>query len=292
MPRSVAPRARFVSAFAKSRVATGAALVVAAFVLLALFTPAIAPQNPYDPASLSFLDGRLPPGSRGAHGMLYLLGTDNQGRDILSAMLYGLRTSLLVGTVSGACALAIGTSLGAWSGFRGGAGGAAVMALVDAQLSVPAMLVALVLVALLGRGESKVMIALVWSQWTLFARTARATTLVEREREYVDAARAAGAGPARILFHHILPNCAGSLAVVGTVVVANAIALEATLSFLGVGLPVSRPSLGLLIANGYAFMLSGQYWMSLYPGLALAVLVLALNLVGDRIGDLFDPTRT
>jgi peptide/nickel transport system permease protein len=275
--------------FAESRTAVAAVAVLAAIAFIALVAPWIASQNPYAPAALNFMDGRLPPGSRGAGGTFYPLGTDNQGRDILSAIFYGLRTSLIVSVISGVCSLALGTTLGVLAGYRGGAVDALIMRAVDVQLSVPAMLVALVLIAVLGRGEDKVIIALIWAQWMYFARTARGSALVQRNREYVEAARSYGASSTRIIFMHVLPNCAGPLTVVATVVLANAISLEATLSFLGVGLPVARPSLGLLVANGFPFLLDGEYWMSVFPGAALVVLVFALNVIGDRIRDVLDP---
>ncbi|MCE7877099.1 MAG: ABC transporter permease [Betaproteobacteria bacterium PRO3] len=275
---------------------TPMARLVAAMLLIfvagALLAPWIAPQNPFDLAQLDILDGRLPPLSRGADGALYLLGTDDQGRDILSAILYGLRISLMVAAVSVSFAFALGTAFGMLAGAAGGRVDAVMMRVVDIQLSVPAILVALVLLALIGRGVDKIIVALVSVQWVYFARTARAVALVEKRREYIDAARNLGFSRARILVGHLLPNALPPLIVVATVEAAHAIALEATLSFLGVGLPVTRPSLGLLIANGFAFMLNGEYWISMFPGIALLLVVFAVNLAADRMRDVLDPRRT
>lgn len=290
VPRTGA-RAR-VRAFLDTPTVRLAAVVLAAFVVGAVLAPWIAPQNPFDLAQLNILDSRLPPLSRGADGALYLLGTDDQGRDILSAILYGLRISLMVAAVSVSFAFALGTAFGMLAGAAGGRVDALMMRVVDIQLSVPAILVALVLLALIGRGVDKIIVALVSVQWVYFARTARAVVLVEKRREYIDAARNLGFSRARILVGHLLPNALPPLIVVATVEAAHAIALEATLSFLGVGLPVTRPSLGLLIANGFAFMLNGEYWISMFPGIALLLVVFAVNLAADRMRDVLDPRRT
>jgi len=269
-----------------------AALVLGLTLLAALFAPWISPQNPHDLAQLNMMDGRLAPFSRGVDGRLFLLGTDDQGRDMLSAILFGLRMSLVVAIASGVFAFAFGTGMGMLAGVTGGRVDAFIMRVVDIQLSVPAILVALVLLAVLGRGIEKIVIALVSVQWVYFARTARAVALVEKRREYIDAAKNLGLSPARILLGHLLPNAMPPLIIVATVEIAHAIALEATLSFLGVGLPVTEPSLGLLIANGFAFMLNGQYWISVFPGLALLIVVFSINLVADRLREVLDPRRT
>ena len=276
--------------FARSPVAAVAASVLLAIVLAAAFAPLIAPQDPYDLAGLSILDARLPPGEANFSGMVHLLGTDGLGRDILSAILYGLRISLIVGAVSSLIALAIGTVLGLVAAYIGGRTDAVLMRLVDLQMSFPAILIALILLAVLGRGIDKTMIALVAVQWAYYARTVRASALVEREKEYVEAARSLRLGHLRIVGRHLLPNCTAPLLVVVTVQVASAITLEATLSFLGVGLPETQPSLGLLIANGYQYLLSGAYWISIYPGIALLVVIVAVNLVGDRLRDMLNPS--
>ncbi|HEV7256981.1 MAG TPA: ABC transporter permease [Bosea sp. (in: a-proteobacteria)] len=266
-------------------------VVLACIVLLALLAPWIAPQNPYDLMQLDIMDGRLEPGARSATGMVYWLGTDDQGRDMLSGILYGLRISLGVGVASAVAAAGIGATLGLVAAYVGGKLEAALMRLVDLQLSFPTILIALMILAFLGKGIFNVVLALIIVEWAAYARTARASALVESRKEYVEAATALGASPTRILFRHLLPNCLPPLMVIMTVQVARAIALEATLSFLGLGVPVTEPSLGLLIANGYQYMLSGKFWISFYPGLALLVTVVAINLVGDHLRDILNPRR-
>lgn len=219
----------------------------------------------------------------------FWLGTDGQGRDMLSAIVYGLRTSLSVGVLSGIFALIIGMSMGLTAAYFGGRVDNAIMRVVDLQLSFPAILVALMLLAALGRGVDKVILALIVVQWAYYARTARSAALVEAGREYIEAARCLALSTPRIIFRHLLPNCLPPVIVVGTVQVANAIALEATLSFLGIGLPVTEPSLGLLISNGFDFLLSGRYWISFFPGVALLVTIVAINLVGDQLRDVLNP---
>jgi peptide/nickel transport system permease protein len=275
--------------FAESRLALGALACVVALLALALAAPWIAPQNPYDLAQLSILDNNLPPGSRGADGLTYWLGTDDQGRDLVSAILYGLRLSLFVAASATAIGLAIGATAGTIAAYFGGIVDAAIMRVVDIQLSFPAILIALILLAILGKGVDKVVMALILVQWAYYARTIRGSALVERRREYIEAARCLALSPARIMFRHLLPNAFPPLIVVATVQVAHAIELEATLSFLGVGVPITEPSLGLLIANGYGYMLSGLYWIAFYPGIALLAAILAVNLVGDRLADIMNP---
>ncbi len=277
--------------FARDGVALAALAILALLVAAALLSPWIAPQNPYDLAQLDLLDGRLAPGAAGADGHIYLLGTDDQGRDIYSAILYGMRTSLLAGTVSTLAALVLGLMLGLGAAWFRGWTEAIVMRVADLQLSFPSILIALVLLALLGQGLDKIIIALIAVQWAYYARTARAAALAEREKDYISAATALGLKPVQIILRHLLPNCLPPLMVVATVQIAAAISLEATLSFLGLGLPITEPSLGLLIANGYAYMLSGKYWISFFPGLALLALIVCINLVADRLRDLLDPRR-
>jgi peptide/nickel transport system permease protein len=297
-PASLAPSAppaperpfrRVIRDFGKSPVALAGLAVLAVIVLAAAFAPLIAPQDPYDLRSLNIMDSRLPPGEAGFTGATYLLGTDGQGRDMFSAILYGLRISLMVGLTACTAALMLGLTMGLVAAYFGGRMDTIIMRIVDLHLSFPPILVALILLAVLGRGVDKIILALVVVQWATFARMARATALSERKREYVEAAQSLGLGRARILFGHLLPNCLPPLMVLYTVEIASAIALEATLSFLGVGLPATQPSLGLLIANGFRFVLSGQYWISLYPGLALLILIVAINLVGDRLRDVLNP---
>jgi peptide/nickel transport system permease protein len=275
--------------FAESRIAVAALAGVIIVVLAAVLAPLIAPQNPYDLRQLDILGNLLPPGSKASTGYTHWLGTDDQGRDMLSGILYGLRISLGVGVASGVIALLIGMTVGLFAAYAGGRVEAFIMRVVDVQLSFPAVLVALILLALLGRGAEKIVLALVIVQWAYYARTVRASAIVELNKEYVAAARCLAFGPGRILFRHILPNCLPPLLVVGTIQTAHAIALEATLSFVGVGMPLTEPSLGRLIANGYQYMLSGKYWISVYPGLALLLAIASINLVGDQLRDILNP---
>jgi peptide/nickel transport system permease protein len=265
---------------------------LALLVLLALaaaLAPWIAPQNPYDLAQLQLVDSRLPPLARSTAGAIRWLGTDDQGRDMLSAILYGLRTSLAVGLASTALALAIGATLGLAAAWFGGWIEALVMRLADLQLSFPSILIALVFLAILGQGLDKIVASIVLVQWATYARAAHAAARVERAREYIEAAIALAASDSRILFRHLLPNCLPPLLVLAAVQVAAAITLEATLSFLGLGLPITEPSLGLLIANGFNYLLSGHYWISVFPGIALLLAVAAINLLADRLRDALDP---
>jgi len=283
------PFRRFCHDFAQSPLALVglAGFLVIAFA--AIFAEWITPQNPYDLAQLDILDGRLPPGSEGFAGFTYWLGTDDQGRDMLSAIIYGLRISLSVGAGSTVVALLIGGALGLVAAYYGGRLETLIMRVVDLQLSFPPILVALILLAILGRGVDKVLIALIMVQWAYYARTIRGTALVERGKEYVQAARLLGYSDARILFNHIMPNTLAPVTVVLTIEFAHAIALEATLSFLGVGLPITEPSLGFLISAGFAFLLNGEYWISIFPGIALLIAVFSLNLLGDQLRDVLNP---
>jgi peptide/nickel transport system permease protein len=283
------PFQRFRAEFFESRIATAALAVFLIIVLLAILAPWITPQNPYDLAQVSVMDGRLPPGSEAFDGYTMWLGSDGSGRDLYSAILYGLRISLTVGLASGVIALLIGMAIGLIAAYAGGRIEAIIMRIVDLQLSFPASLVALMMVAALGKGVDKIILALVIAQWAYYARTVRATALVERGKEYVEAAQCLGISRFRIVFRHILPNCMAPLIVVGTVQTASAISLEATLSFLGVGLPQTEPSIGVLIANGFEYMLSGRYWISVFPGLALLFTVVSINLVGDHLRDVLNP---
>ena len=283
------PLRGFLREFRQDRVAVVAVVVLALIVLLALLAPWITPQNPYDLANLVLMDARRPPGHVGSKGFTHWLGTDAQGRDLLSAILYGLRISLQVGLMAGAMAFALGASLGTLAGFAGGRTETLIMRIIDLQLSFPAILLALVLSALLGQGKWPLIAALVTAQYAYFARTAHGAASSERSKDYVEAALSTPLSQARVAFRHVLPNCLPPLIVVATVQVANSIALEATLSFLGLGMPVSEPSLGMLIANGFQYMLSGRYWISIYPGIALIVLIVAINLVGDQIRDQLNP---
>ncbi len=283
------PWRRFAVAYVQSRLAMTALVVLVAIVVVGLAAPWVSPQNPYDLAQLDILDSRLPPGEKSGTGMTFVLGSDDQGRDMLSAIFYGLRISLGVGISATLAAVGIGLSLGLIAAYAGGKTDSLIMRLVDLQLSFPAILVALVLLAVLGQGVDKVIIALIAVQWAYYARTVRSTALVERNKEYVEAARCLRLSPARILFRHILPNCLPPLIVVATVQVAHAISLEAALSFLGLGLPITQPSLGLLISNGFSYLLSGKYWISFYPGVALLLTIMSINLVADHLRDVLNP---
>ncbi len=283
------PFRRFVSEFAESKIAVGGLVVFTAIALVAIFAPWIAPQNPYDLAQLDIMDGRMEPGTVGGAGFTFWLGTDDQGRDMMSGIMYGLRISLMVGAGSALIACIVGASLGLLAAYAGKKTDTVIMRLVDLQLSFPSILVALMILAFLGKGIMNVVIALVIVEWAYYARTVRGTALVERRREYIEAAQCLALPTHRILFRHLLPNCLPPLIVVATMQVARAIALEATLSFLGLGVPITEPSLGLLIANGYEYMLSGKYWISFYPGIALLITIVSINLVGDQLRDVLNP---
>lgn len=290
LPPPETPWQRFRREFLANKLAVFGLVLLTLAIGVALLAPWISPQNPYDIGKLDIFDSKLPPGSKDAAGtMTYWLGTDGQARDLLSAIFYGLRTSLMVGGISVAVALAIGTVVGLAAAYFGGWIDALLMRIVDIQLSFPAILVALILLAILGKGVDKVIIALVIVQWAYFARAARGAALVERAKEYVEAAQCMSLGWPRVLLRHMLPNCMPPLIVIATIDLAHAIALESTLSFLGVGVPVTEPSLGMLIANGFEFLLSGNYWISFFPGIALALSIVGINLVGDHLRDILNP---
>ncbi len=289
MQLAIASPRQFVVDFSRDRIAIGALAVLALILFAAIFAPLLSPQNPYNLAQLDILDSKLAPGAKAAEGFTYWLGSDEQGRDMFSAILYGLRISLGVGVMSTVVALAIGMTIGLISAYAGGWLDSFIMRLVDLQLSFPSILIALILLAVVGQGVDKIVIALITVQWAYYARTVRGAALAEKKKEYVDAARVMAFSGSRIVFRHILPNVLPPLIVVATVQVAHAIALEATLSFLGLGMPITSPSLGLLISNGFAHMLSGRYWISFFPGVALLVTIVAINLVGDRLRDVLNP---
>ena len=255
----------------------------------AIFAPLIAPTNPYDLAVVSIMDGRLAPGETMFDGTVAWLGTDGAGRDVLSAIIYGLRTSLTVAVCSALIALTIGLLVGMTAAFFGGRVDAFLMRIVDIQLSFPAILVALVLLALLGKGIDKVIIALAIVQWAIYARTVRASAIVERRKEYIEAANCLGLSSFRIIWKHLLPNSISPLIVLATLQTAHSISIEATLSFLGVGVPITEPSLGSLIANGFDYILSGAYWITFFPGIMLLATVAAINIFGDHLRVLLNP---
>jgi len=259
--------------------------------LLAILAPWISAQNPYDLTQMDILDGRLPPGSVSMDGVPYYLGTDDQGRDILSGILYGLRTSLVVGIASALIAALLGTTIGLLAAYLGGRTESFIMRLVDLQLSFPTILMALMVLAILGNGVANVVLAIIVAEWATYARTARGTALVERGKEFIEAAHCLRIPSYRILLRHLLPNCIAPIIVIATMQVARAIGLESTLSFLGLGASVTQPSLGMLIANGYRYLLSGLYWISFYPGIALLITIISINLVGDRLRDVLNPRK-
>jgi len=283
------PLTRFWEEYRENKVAVAALVVVIILIVLAVFAPLVSPQNPYDLAKLSLMDARRAPGFVGSGGYTHLLGTDPQGRDLLSAIIYGLRISIQIGLAAGFVSLTIGASLGIMAAYHGGRLEALIMRLVDLQLSFPAILLALVLVALLGQGKAQLIGALVAAQYAYFARTAYGAAKSERGKDYIEAALATPLSGRIVILRHLLPNCMPPLIVVATVQIANSISLEATLSFLGLGLPVTEPSLGMLISNGFPYMMSGRYWISVYPGVALIILIVAINVVGDQVRDQFNP---
>jgi peptide/nickel transport system permease protein len=283
------PLRRFCADFAASRIALFGLAMFVVILAAAVLAPLLSPQDPYDLRQLDIMDGRQPPMTRSMGGFVFWLGSDDQGRDMLSAIFHGLRTSLGVGAMSALGALALGAAAGLAAAYFGGRVETLIMRVVDIQLSFPSILVALILLAVLGQGTWKIVVALICVQWAYYARTVRGTALVERRKEYVEAARCLALGHRRIVFRHILPNCMPPLIVVVTVQVAHAIALEATLSFLGIGLPITEPSLGLLIANGFEYLLSGKYWISFFPGIALLATIVSINLVGDQLRDVLNP---
>jgi peptide/nickel transport system permease protein len=289
MANEETPFERIVGDFIADPVAVLGLVLLTIIMLIAVFAPLISPQNPYDLAQLDVMDSRLPPGSASPTGGTFWLGTDDQGRDMLSAIFYGLRISLSVGVIATVIALAIGLALGLVAAYFGGRTETIIMRIADIQLSFPAILIALILLAVLGQGMFKIIAALVTVQWAYYARTVRSAALVEKRKEYIEAARCLALAPPRIVFRHLLPNCLPPLIVVATVQVAAAIALEATLSFLGLGLPITEPSLGLLIANGYQYLLSGKYWISFFPGVALLLTIVSINLVADQMRDVLNP---
>ncbi|MCM2250758.1 MAG: ABC transporter permease [Ramlibacter sp.] len=290
VPPPQSPWVRLRRQFLASKVAFVALVLLMILILGAAAAPLIAPQDPYDLSTVSVIDSELPPLTRSeTTGNLHVLGTDGAGRDLFSAILYGLRISIAVGVLSAMVALVIGTTVGLIAAHFGGRTDAVLMRIVDLQLSLPAILIALILLASLGQGIDKTLLALILVQWAYYARNVRGSAMVERQKEYVEAAMGQGLPAFRIMFRHVLPNCMGALIVTGTLQTAQAITLEATMSFLGIGLPQTKPSLGLLISNGFEYMLTNKYWICVFPGIALALLVATINLVGDRLRVVFNP---
>jgi len=285
--------------FRRSPVTVVAAALTLLSVGAAVFAPWLAPQNPFDLAGLDLNEAFKPPAWGEGGDARYFLGTDNQGRDLLSTIMHGARISLGIGLAAVALAMVLGVALGLVSGYFGGKVDAVIMRIADVQLSFPAILIALLIdgvarVALGGERHDEIAVPVLvlsigFAGWVQYARTVRGSTLVEREKEYVQAARVIGRRPLAILFAHVLPNVMGPVLVIGTIHIATAIITEATLSFLGVGVPATQPSLGTLIRVGNEFLYSGEWWITVFPGAALVILVLSVNLLGDWLRDALNP---
>jgi peptide/nickel transport system permease protein len=285
--------------FRRSPVTIVAGVVTAIFFLAALFAPWIAPQDPFDPASLELLDAFTAPVWADGGSWRFWLGTDDQGRDIFSAILFGLRISLLVGFASVLFSLVLGVGLGLIAGYVGGIVDSLIMRIADVQLSFPSILIALLIngVARVVLPRASVedlavpvlVLSIGLSGWVNFARTVRGSTMVEKGKEYIQAARVIGRPTSMIMLRHVLPNVLGPVLVIATISLAVAILAEATLSFLGVGVPPTQPSLGTLVNVGNNFLFSGEWWIVIFPGATLALLVLAVNLLGDWLRDALNP---
>jgi peptide/nickel transport system permease protein len=286
--------------FRNSPVAIGAALVAAVMILGAVLAPWISPHDPFDLKTLDLNNSLMPPAWTELGNAAYPLGTDDQGRDVLSTILYGSRISLLVGIASVAFAMGLGIGLGLLSGYLGGRLDAFIMRVADVQLSFPAILIALLINGVAravlpsdANIDAMALAVLIGSiglaNWVQYARTVRGSTMVEKNKEYVQAARVIGVGPVKIMLRHVLPNVLGPVLVIGTINVATAIITEATLSFLGVGVPPTSPSLGTMINNGNNFLYSGEWWLVIFPGAALILLCMSVNLLGDWLRDALNP---
>jgi len=285
--------------FKRSPVTVIAAILATICILGALLAPVIAPHDPYDLAQISLLDSNLPPAWIASGNAKFLLGTDQQGRDILSTIMYGSRVSLLVAVSAVAMSIVMGVSAGLLAGYVGGRVDSIIMRIADIQLTFPAILVAL-LISGIGRQfvpremqDAIALYVIIFSigltGWVQYARTVRGSTLVEKSKEYVQAARVIGVSQTRIMFSHVLPNVLGPVLVIATLNIANAIIAEATLSFLGVGMPPTQPSLGTLISEGQNYLFSGEWWITVFPGVVLIVMVISVNLVGDWLRDALNP---
>lgn len=264
-------------------------LLLATYVLLALAAPVLAPQNPYDPLQIQGWEASSPPGTVSGNGFTYLLGTDGLGRDIVSTVLYGLRISLFVSSTSTLIAAFVGLTLGVSAAYFGKWVDALIMRIVDLQLSLPTILVALIAIVTLGPGIDRIILAIVIVQWATYARLARGVALSETGKSYMDAARLLRLPTRRVILRHLLPNSVAPAITLIPIELGHAIALEATLSFLGLGVPVDKPSLGSTVANGFQYLMTGQYWISLFPGLALFGLIASINFVGEDVRRRLDP---
>ncbi|WP_061014931.1 ABC transporter permease [Photobacterium leiognathi] len=289
----------FLYYFKKDKVAMVCFAVFLSFATAALFAPFIAPTNPYDLSSIDIMDSELPPSWMEGGDENFLLGTDDQGRDIFSTILYGARLSLTIGLLAVALQMTLGIVIGLTAGYFGGRVDSFLMRVADVQLSFSTMMVAIIVSAIFRTAlgaETYAQYAVIMlvviigiAEWPQYARTVRASVLAEKKKEYVEAAKVMGFRAPRIMFRHILPNCLSPILVISTVQVANAIMSEAALSFLGLGLPVDQPSLGSLISIGFKYIFSGQWWITAFPGIVLVVLVLVINLLGDWLRDVFNP---
>ena len=285
--------------FKRSPLVIAAAAITVICILTALFAPWVAPHNPFDLKTLNLLDAFTPPAWGEKGNPIYFLGTDDQGRDVLSAIIFGSRMSLTIGLIATILAMVVGVTLGLLSGYVGGKIDAFIMRVADIQLSFPTILIALLIdgvarVALPKESHDQlavyvIILAIAAAGWVSYARTVRGATLVERNKEYVQAARVIGRHPLSIMFSHVLPNVLGPVLVIATLQIGAAIITESSLSFLGVGVPPTQPSLGTLIRIGNDFLFSGEWWITVFPGLALVILVLAINVLGDWLRDALNP---
>ena len=282
-------RSEFFHNFYHNWSAVFGASIVTFFIFIVVFGPLLVQQNPYDIASLELLDAYKPPVWLPEGDIRYLLGTDGQGRDVLASIVYGTRISLLISIAAMLCSSLIGAALGLIAGYYGGRWDGIIMRIADVQLSFPSLLIALFLMSAFGNGLGKVLISLTCVGWVIYARTVRGSTLSEKQKEYVQAALAAGLPNRKIILRHILPNVLTPLIVVATIQIGTFILIEASLSFLGVGVPISQPSLGLLVKNGFDVLLSGLWWTSVFPGAFIMMLVFGINLLGDFLRDEFNP---
>lgn len=275
--------------FRGSYSAISGAGIIAFFVFIVVLGPSLVWQNPYDIASLELLDAYKPPFWVPGGDVRYVLGTDGQGRDVLASIVYGTRISLLISLAAMVCSSVIGAALGLISGYYGGRLDGFIMRVADVQLSFPSLLIALFLMSAFGNGLGKVLVSLTCVGWVIYARTVRGSTLSEKQKEYVQAAQAAGLPNHKIIVRHILPNVMTPLIVVATIQIGTFILIEASLSFLGVGVPITQPSLGLLVKNGFDVLLSGLWWTSVFPGAFIMLLVFGINLLGDFLRDELNP---
>jgi peptide/nickel transport system permease protein len=264
-------------------------VIILFFIFIVAFGPSLVRQDPYDIASLQLIDAYKPPVWLSGGDPNYILGTDGQGRDLLASIVYGTRISLFIGLVAMICSSLIGATLGLVAGYYGGRLDGVIMRIADVQLSFPSILIALFLMSAFGTGIDKILISLTCVGWVIYARTVRGSTLSEKQKEYVQAAKAAGLPNRLIIVRHILPNVLTPLIVVATIQIGSFILIEASLSFLGVGVPITKPSLGLLVKNGFDVMLSGLWWTSVFPGAVIMLIVFGINLLGDFLRDELNP---